>query len=337
MICHCSALTWDSRSGTVAGSPRGAGTSRGGRAAAAGDQCRGIGQLQGRGGVVALADAGDQRLARIPGRLAGPALPGLRRQQASLLAGQVDAGARTQPETAQLRMHAVDAQFHGQVVEVHIAGLRYRPKHVHAAVAVTLPAAEAMRRIAQRVPARAPHVVVGSRHPAGQSGQRHQRLDGRPGRVEPAQGAVGQGSFGIVQQATVVLAADATDEQVRIEGRLADHGQHMTADRVHRHHGARPPSQRGLRRPLQVDVQIQSQRRSGLRADAIEHAKAPTVGVHFRLLVANPALQQRIVGFLDTALAGAVGGPLLGAGLRQFGLADPTDVTDHVRGQRPCG
>jgi hypothetical protein len=60
-----------------------------------------------------------------------------------------------------------------------------------------------------------------------QRSHRHEGLEGRTGRVGAAHRPVQQRLVDAVVQLAPAVAVDAVDEQVGVEGRLADEGQHL--------------------------------------------------------------------------------------------------------------
>ena len=85
-----------------------------------------------------LADAGDDRLTRIPGLVKRLAFPFARGQQALALAGYVDPGNRAKSELREVIMHAVDAKIHGQLVKIGVHRLLQRRLHIHPAIPIRL-------------------------------------------------------------------------------------------------------------------------------------------------------------------------------------------------------
>ena len=91
---------------------------------AVGDARRHHRQLQRRRQHVALADAGDHRLARRPGRAEPLLLPFRGRQQAAAFVRQIDAERHPQAEPPAHGGDPVDADAPRHLVEVAVAGLR---------------------------------------------------------------------------------------------------------------------------------------------------------------------------------------------------------------------
>ncbi len=110
---------------------------------AAGDARRQHAQLQRRHQHIALADAGDQRFALLPGHAEGRALPGLRRDQARALARQFDAGGRAQAELVRVYSSICSMpSFIAMVVEEDVAGLLDRASGSCGHAPVVFPAME---------------------------------------------------------------------------------------------------------------------------------------------------------------------------------------------------
>ena len=144
-------------------------------------------ELQRRVGVVALADAHADGLARKPLLLRRSALEALDlpfrgRQHADELALDVDAGLRAEAELADEARHDVDAEIVGEGVVVGVAGHDDRLVHVDVAVAARLVVAEAVV---------AEHVVAGVEDRLGrralaelERGERHVGLERRARRIQ---------------------------------------------------------------------------------------------------------------------------------------------------------
>ncbi len=96
------------------------------RHAAGGEHGDPVRQLHRRDHPESLADAGDDRLARIPGQVEAPALPVARRQDATGFPDQIDAGRLTEAEFRHLFGELVDAHVQGQPVVVGVHRLRQR-------------------------------------------------------------------------------------------------------------------------------------------------------------------------------------------------------------------
>ena len=154
----------------------------------------GLRQLQHGEGVVTLADAQRDGLARVPpllvSALVGFFLPVLAGQHAAHLAKNIDAGNLPKSQRLHEVVHRIDTQLVGQRVVVHIARLDDGLVHIDRAQTLVAVAAEG-------VAAKGVVGVVLDHRTGGalaglQRGHRHEGLVGRARRVGAAQGAVQQ-------------------------------------------------------------------------------------------------------------------------------------------------
>ncbi|EWS55907.1 hypothetical protein X551_01244 [Methylibium sp. T29] len=304
----------------------------------------GGGELQHREVVVALADAERDGLAGVPllqlRLLVVLALPLGRGQHAGDLAVDVDAGAAAEAEGLELLVDQVHAHVGGQLVVVDVARLDDRAVHVHHAQPAVTVAAEAV--VAEHEDA----VVVGGllrRALAGfQRGDRHEGLEGRAGRVGAAQGAVQQGLVDRLVELLPALRIDAVDEQVGVEGRLADEGQHLAGARVDRDQRAAPVAEQLLDHRLQLDVDRQPHRVARRRRAGPQAPHRAARGAGLDLLEAGDAVQLGLVLLLDAELADVVGALVVGriVGLVDrvlLGLVDAADVAQHMAAELAIG
>src|SRR5690606_23108836 len=146
--------------------------------AVGGDGRHALRQLQRGRDPVTLADAGDHRLARVPGLLAVLGLPRLRRDDARVLAGQVDAGGFAEAVAVHVRRQPVDAHFVGELVVVVVHRRGDRLVQVHPAGAAVGVAIAALLSGDVEL-AGAEHLVLRPPQAALQPGQGHERLDRR--------------------------------------------------------------------------------------------------------------------------------------------------------------
>ena len=228
-------------------------------------------------------------------------------------------------------MHAVDAELVGDVVEVGVVGTLDGRVEVDPAIAAVVPVAVLVVEVGQLEIARIED-PRGRRDGAGiQPGDGHHRLDGRARRVEAAQRTVEQRPVDGITQFGVLRRADAVDEQVGVEARVADHRQHLAGVRVQRHHGAAAIAQGLLGGDLQVHVQAQHDVLPGHRRNLLQHPHDAALGVGFHFLVAYMTMQLRFIEVLDAGLADVLGTAVLGA-VEAGGLAlvDPPDEADRV-------
>ena len=291
-------------------------------------------ELQRRHRPVALADAGDHRLAGVPRLPEVFGLPCDRGQHAAGLVVEVDAGGLAEAELAHPRAEAVDAHVHRQLVEIGV----HRPHDGHAQVDRAETAA-AVVAAAERGSRQAPgaggkHGVRRCPQAHFQPAQRHEGLHRGTGRVHPAQRAVEQRLVRRAGQRVVVGMADAVHEQVGIEGRLADHRQHLTVARIDRHRRTRLAAERLFGGLLDARVDTQVEILAGRRRMRLQHALGAAIGVHLDQLVTRRAVQHVLVGALDAGAAD-MGGALVARGIEMLQIVrvDARNVADHVREQ----
>jgi len=104
--------------------------------------------LQGCDQDRALADARDHGFTRLP-RLATPLFAFRLWQRALRFAADVHVGRTAKAVAGQVGIEAIDAERHGEPVEVHIARLHHGRMQVHRTVTGLLPAAEAVAAAGQ--------------------------------------------------------------------------------------------------------------------------------------------------------------------------------------------
>ena len=142
-------------------------------------------QLQQREAVVALADADRDRLARIPLLLEAPLLPRRRRQDAHLLALDVDAGDLAEAEGLHEVVDRVDAEVVGELVVIDVARLDDRLVHVDRTERHLVAVAEAVA--AEHEEALVVDHLFGAALAELERSEREERLVGRADRVGAAQ------------------------------------------------------------------------------------------------------------------------------------------------------
>ena len=127
-----------------------------------------------------------------------------------------------------------------------------------------------------------------------QAGQRDERLEGRTRRLLRLNRLVQQRMVGIVGNLLPVLGLDPDRELVRVEGRPADHRQHLAGPRIERHHGAvlRPVSWAQFGHHLQVQVDRELQVLPGNRRLGPEHLPHLPAIVHHHLALPVHARQR---------------------------------------------
>ena len=126
-----------------------------------GEGCRSGGQLQGGYQQVALADGGNDVLARVPGPPAGAPLPCRGRHQAIGLIRQVHPSGSTEAEPVQYIGHELNTEFRTGIVEIGITRLFQGVVQVHPAMSLTFPAAVLTAAAGQHEPARTIDLLPG--------------------------------------------------------------------------------------------------------------------------------------------------------------------------------
>ncbi len=238
-------------------------------------------------------------------------------------------------------MQAVDADLVGDPVEIGVAGLHDRRVHVDGAVAVLAPVAIAMARPGELPEAAAVVRRLRRDDVVLERGERHHRLDRGARRVDAAQRPVIERLVDVVGQRAVLGHGEAAREAVRVEGRRAREGDHLSVRRIDRDHGAALAGERVLRGLLraEVDRQVEVGTRDRLLAlelllldaDALD---APALRVHQQLLVSRLAVQLVLVAALDAVLADERRARIV----RRIDallvlLADGADVPERVHGR----
>ena len=294
-------------------------------------------QLQHGEVVVALTDAQRNGLSRVPllliSALVGLLLPFGRRQQSCDLAIEIDAGLAAEAERGELRVDQVDPHLVGQGVVVDVARFDDRAAHVHDPAALVLGAAVAVA--AKYEEARVVDQRAGCSLVRMECGHRHERLEGRPRRVGAAQRTVQQGLVERLVEIAPGLDIDAVDEQVRVEGRLADEGEHLAVARIDGHQRAAPVAEQRFDERLQPDVDRQHDGVAGRRRVAVEPPHRAARGAGLDLFEAGRAVQVVLVALLDAELADVLGAAVVGRVITVvdgflLGLVDAADVAEQV-------
>src|SRR5581483_5838326 len=238
--------------------------------AARGEHRHRLRELQRRVGVIALADADRDGLAREPlllGRLLEALhLPLGRRQHAGEFAGEIDAALRAEAERSEEARDCVDAHVIREVVVVGVAGLDDRLVHVDDAMAALLVIAETPAAEVE-----IPGIEDAVRGPALaglERGKCQVRLDGGSWRVKARNRAVVERLVDRAVELGPVLRVDAVDEQIRIEAGLRDERQHAAARRIDGDERAAPIAEGDLRDLLQAHVELERQVVARLRGRA---------------------------------------------------------------------
>ncbi len=290
-------------------------------------------QLDRRDHPVTLADAGDHGFARIERLFQLRPLPGARRQHAGRFAGQVDAGGTAETEIRHPRAEAVDAHVQRERIEIRVDRARDGLAQIDQALAAAHVVAIAARLAGDEELAGRQHRVLRPAQAEFESAEAEIRLDRGARRETAGDRAVEQGLVRIVHQRGVVGAADAVDEQVRIEARRAGQREHFAIARIDRGHRAGASGQRIEGHPLQARVDAQVQVLARRRRDAVDRlADHALVDVHLDLLVARQAVQLALVLALDAGLADLRGaGVFVGIEVGSVRRVDAADIADHVR------
>jgi len=172
-------------------------------------------------------------------------------------------------------------------------------------------------------------------HAAVQACNRHCGLDGRARRIQTAQDAVEQRSINRIAQLCISLEADTGHKQVRVEARLADHGQHFTRQRVECDHRATTPGKGFFGSLLQLDIEAEHDVFAGDRVCALKYSQHATAGIGFDFFVTHLTVQLGFVETLDAGFANMVGAAVTDRieGFKLF-LVDPPHIAHRVRKMR---
>src|SRR6266851_4588149 len=289
-------------------------------------------KLQRRRRDIALADAGADRLAQLPGNALGAELPLRRRNEPGALVGHVDAERRAQPHARSHRGHAIDPRPSAGLVEVHVAGMLNGVAQRYRAVTALLPTMEldvTEREVAGACEGRL------RRDDAGlERRQRHHRLEGGAGRVGAADGLVAERRALVVLDALPRRLAHARDEPARVIARARNHGQHLAGPRIHQDAGRAllgGAAPRGKLLQRHVDAEDRLLTGNALLTRQLAH-DAPE-GIHLDLAGAGAAAQVEVVRLLDAFLADAEVGQLEQRIVaRQFLFRDRGNIAQDVRG-----
>ncbi len=190
------------------------------RHAVVGEHGGGNGELQRGGEKISLADSHAHRVAGEPLLLEALPFPVGRRRESVQLAVDVDAGARAEVELDEVAVDRLDAELGGEPVVVRVARDHDRLVHVDHAMAILLPVAIAVGHAGNCEVARVVDGELGAAFLEVESRERHERLDGRAGRILAAQRAVVERLVGRIVERVPVLRVDAVDEEVGIESGL---------------------------------------------------------------------------------------------------------------------
>src|SRR5215475_9202526 len=265
-------------------------------------------------------------------------------RDAGALVRQIDARPLTEMEKVDPLLELLDPQLEAETVEVAVG--RMHNGFVNRRLAE-------MRQRGHRIVAEHNAAVLNARvfrrdRALAQRGDRGQQLPGRTRREPALNDAVVERLVRVfVQLANLFLALrrlGALREDVRIEGRTADHRQYFTVVRVH--HRDRPASRRhrvGLRfgglQNVQVERRVQVAARNRLDAFDLPIGLNAATAVYEHAALAVFARQDVVVFALDAEFADDVAEfvSIIFAErtvrLLQFFRADLADVTERVGGQ----
>ncbi len=181
------------------------------------------------------------------------------------------------------------------------------------------------------------HFVFRPAHARIEASQADQRLQGGTGGDATQHQTVELRPRRVVVQRLEIGMRDAVDEQVGVVRRQADHRQHFTGARVHRHRRTFLVTEGGHQRALQVGIDGQAQVGAGLRGHPADGTDGAALHVGLDLLVADLAAQLLLVIALQARLADV--------GQRRVALTEDlqvlvvhaADVADDVREQVAVG
>lgn len=164
-----------------------------------------------------------------------------------------------------------------------------------------------------------------------QTGERHQRLDRRTGRILALQRAIEQRPIRRRAQGLVKRTADAIDEGIGVIGRLADEGQDRAGVRDQHHDCTTIILERRYRSACQPRVQREMDVAARYRRRAFDHAQDAPLGVDLDFLIADPPVQDLFTGFLHAHLADMGGGRVVGLlDGREIRFTNAPDVADDM-------
>ncbi len=292
-------------------------------------------------GIVTLTDADRDRFTGKPllllGSLETTLLPLRRRQHTFRFPLDIHLGALTETQLPHEASDAVDAHVVGKHVVVGITGMDDRLVHIDAAVPPLLV-------IAKLVPAKIEEAGVRNRLSgralAGfQRCQGHERLEGRTRRIGAVQCAVEHRFVWRVVEQIPVVAADAIDKEIGVEGRSGHQRQNASARGLDRHQRAAAVAKGLFGHFLQLDVERQSQVVALYRCCPRQTANGPSARIDFDLFIAGLTMQLIFVLLFQSGLANVVGAFIVCRLFvflddLQVALVDSIDIADGVRGDR---
>ena len=263
-----------------------------------------MGQLQGRDRDGALSDSDRDGFPRHPLPLEGLLNPFRRRDQARVLAGQVDSRARAQPQRLGVIGKFVDPEQIADRIEIDVARNDDGAVEVHGAVAPALfPDPVVVSMSVEGDQPGAVDRVVWLHRVRLERGRSGDDLEDRPGGEVGLNGLVHQRLQGVRSQLLPLLPIDVAGEFVGVVSGMAHHGQHFSRLRRESHHGAGTLAQRSFRRHLQVDVDGDrgGKARRGRLLLRLRDLHPPAVDDHASRAI--PSHEQRVVLALDAELS----------------------------------
>ena len=164
-----------------------------------------------------------------------------------------------------------------------------------------------------------------------QAGVAHEGLDGRTRRIGALQGAVVERARRVVEQLAVEPRADAADEGLGVESRLADQRQHFAGRGIDGGDRAVEIAQRALGDVLELRIEREEEIATRRARSLLQLAERPAGGIGLDDARARRAAQLILVALLDAELADEVDAlVLLLVELGVVGLADAADVADEM-------
>ena len=200
--------------------------------------------------------------------------------------------------------------------------------HVHPAMAVAVVAVEAV--VAEVEMAGAGDDVARPGDPRLERRERHDHLEGRPRRIEPVGRLVDQRRGARRRPLPPLRRADAGIEDVRVEGRLGGHGQHLAVAGVEQDGGG-AFLDLAADRLLQLGIDADLDVLAGDALAAVELADDAADGVHLDLHGTGASAQDAVVVPLDPGAADADAGQLHQRVVAGIGFRRRGDVADDMR------
>ena len=306
--------------------------------AAGSDAADHAGQLERRGGNGALSGGYGNHFAGVPLAMKSPLDPFLRRHEAGLFGGKIDAGLVADAEFAGVIRKPVDSQAHADVVEKDVAGLQNGVVQTEDAVRLRTGLGVVHPAMILAAEERAVAGAKGGETFLGDMVLEHGRggddFENGAGSELRLNGAVQQRMQRIVVESLPFIRRNSDGEIVGIRRGAADHGEHFAGARIESNHGAGALAERLFGDLLQVVVDGELNLFAGngfllsetaeifdLLANAVDDDAAHAVGAGEDVVVL--ALETGFSGEISGAEAAIAGFDLL--------LADFADVPAGVR------